>query len=59
LPLPASEGPAFPSPSMGTPLLQQISLMNNAVLEKIEETQGIFFLTKVNYYAFITAKVQH
>ncbi len=31
-------GTAVFSPSMGTPLLQQISLMNNGVLQKIEET---------------------
>ena len=28
------------SPSMGTPLLQQIALMDNGVLDRIEETAG-------------------
>jgi hypothetical protein len=31
--------------SVGTPLLQQISLMNKGVLDKIEETPGNFVLT--------------
>jgi hypothetical protein len=36
---------------MDTPLLQQISLMNNGVLDKIEETPGLSQLTLERNYA--------
>jgi hypothetical protein len=39
LPLPRSKGGAFPScsPSVGAPLLSQISLMNNGVLRRLRK----------------------
>jgi hypothetical protein len=39
LPLPRSKGGAFPScsPSVGAPLLSQISLINNSVLRKLRK----------------------
>jgi len=41
---------------MGTPLLQQIPLMNNSVLDKIEETPGYILLTFSSFFLIVYIK---
>jgi hypothetical protein len=46
-------------PPMGTPVLLYISLMNNVVLEKIDETPGVFSLDTQSLFCYSSVRHEH